>query len=64
MGTKQDLVTTTNLLKIIKKSKFNPSKILLHQLYRILIRIMFEYGSPAFLNTSDNNLKILKTVQY
>lgn len=52
-----------NLLKIIKNPKYNPSRPLLLQLYRSLIRSKIEYGCPAFLNASKSNLAILKTVQ-
>ena len=60
---KQDLMKTLNLLKIIKNPKYNPSRNVLLQIYRSLVRSKLEYGCPAFKKASKKTLSIINTVQ-
>ena len=57
-------MNTLNILKIIKNPKFNPPRTILLQLYRSLFRGKLEYTGPEFLNATQRNLSIMKTVQH
>lgn len=56
---KNEIATKLNILKVINHPTYNPSRKLLLNLYRSLIRSKAEYGILALASASPNTLSIL-----